>query len=255
MKQYYVLDCSAYMCYVEVRVNDVEVFALNVDGQMATDIPINLGILESGIQTIEVRGTPVSGKTELEPGSYIRYKVVEQDAGTEKFEVKKLFDNNYTSPVKKGVPLITNTSTFNATVPYKLDAWQNGINLKNEKNVKEKLVAEYNKIINLINAGSYEAFISKYGKREINNALAFYLTPQEAQERIARIVSDMKAGFKAMPLSKDVFVEYSASGKLACLKSSDKMSALRLENNETDEELILQISFYMPTGKAEFNLL
>lgn len=46
---YYELDVSALMCHFQIKINDVEVFSLDIDGQTSADIPINQGILESGI--------------------------------------------------------------------------------------------------------------------------------------------------------------------------------------------------------------
>ena len=124
MKNYYVLDVGTYMCHLIIKINDVEVFSLNIDGQMSTEIPINMGILESGMQAIQVIGLPANGEKELEKESYIRYKVMLYDVSGDKFVLIKNFENQYTPAVKKGIPIIVHESTFEAEVPYKLEAWQ-----------------------------------------------------------------------------------------------------------------------------------
>lgn len=250
------LDIGAYMCHLIVKINDVEIFSLNIDGQMSTEIPINMGILESGIQSIEVTGLPVKGKKELEKNSYIRYKVILYDVSDGEFKLLEILDNNYTPPVQKGIPVISHKSTFEAKVPYKLETWQNGINLKDVNfNLKERLIIEYNKIITLINSKQYTKFINIYKKREQNNAISMYLDEAEANYRMEKVIEDIKNGFKAKHITSNIILEYSAYGKLVSLKRNDGYSALYLDNEKTNEEIILQIAFYIPQGKAEFEVI
>lgn len=51
---YYMLDFSASACLFEIRINDYPVIHMNIPGQIATSIPINYAILNSGIQNILV---------------------------------------------------------------------------------------------------------------------------------------------------------------------------------------------------------
>jgi hypothetical protein len=257
MKQtYYELDCTAFMCFFQIKINDVEVFSLNVDGQTTADIPINHGILESEIQEIEVRVLPLSGTKALHKNAYVRYKLVEFDVSSGKFELINQLENHQTPPVVEGIPFTISKSKFQSNVTYKLAAWQNSLNLKDLKiNIKEKLIIEYNKIIHDLNSGNYQNFIEKCKKREKNVAFAMYLNESEAKNRLSKLTNDFKSGFKAKPISKDVIVEYSALGKLACLKSLNGLSALHLENSKTDEELLLPITFHIPEGKTEFEVI
>lgn len=253
---YYELDCSALMCYFEIRINDVCVFSLNVDGQAAMDIPINSGILEKGEHDIEVAVFPMHGKKELHKEAYVRYKVIEYDVSSGDFKFIQQFENFQTPPVQKGIPFVIHKSVFIANVSYKLDSWQNGVNLKDvEFNVKEKLIVEYKKIISDINNESYSSFIDKYKKKEKNTAIAMYLSQEESNNRIVNLINDFKTGFKAMPITDDVYVQYSAYNKLVSLKRINKMSALYLENPKTDEEIILDINFFIPKGQSEFEVI
>lgn len=257
MKQiYYEIDCSALMCYFQVRINDVEVFALNVDGQATMDIPINHGILESGIQEIEVRVTPLEGAKELDKEAYVRYRVNEFDVSSGDFKFIKQFDNHQTTPVVKGVPVLIHKSKFEANVNYKIDAWQNGQDLKEVKfDVKKKLMFAYNAIISDINKGDYKKFLNAITKRETNFAEMMYLNDSEKNTRIKKLTDDFSLGFKAIPVNETTVVEYSGYGKLASLKRINGMSVLYLINPETEEELVLPITFYIPEGKTEFEVI
>lgn len=256
MKPYYEIDFSAVMCSFQIKINDVELISMSIEGETRSDFPVNHLILESGKQTIEVKGLPMTGQKEMHDDSYIRYRVNMYDMASGEYVFVRQFEEYFTKKPDKNIPFIGHQSTFSAEVPYTLDAWQKGKDLKNVKfDVKEKLIKKYNDMIRLISAGSYNAFISQYQKRETNNALAMYLGQQQAESRMGGVISDMKNGFKVQELTDDVYVEYSAYGKLAALKRTDMMSALRLENAKTEEELVLPITFYIPEGKDEFEAI
>ncbi|MFC3158874.1 hypothetical protein ACFOEQ_10410 [Chryseobacterium arachidis] len=230
MKPYYEIDFSAVMCSFQIKINDVELISMSIDGQTRSDFPVNHLILESGKQTIEVKGFPMSGQTQLHEEAYIRYRVNVYDVSSGDYTFIKQFDEYFTLKPDKKIPFVGHKSTFEADVPYKLEAWQKGKDLKDVKfDVKEKLINKYKQMIKLINRGNYDTFIKQYQKRENNNATAMYLSNAQAEARMAGVVSDMKNGFKAQDLPADVFLEYSAYGKLVSLRSSDLMSALRLE--------------------------
>lgn len=250
------LDIGTFMCHLIIRVNDVEVFSLNIDGQMSTEIPINMGILSSGIQDIEVIGYPLKGEMHLHKDSYIRYKPILYDVENNQFRLLETLDNRNTAPVKDHDKFLIHKSTFEAKVPYVLEAFQNGVNLKNANlDIKEKLISEFSKIVKLINTNDLQNFVKSYSKKEINNAKSMFLGAGESKDRMQKILDDITSGFKAAPISNDVHVEYMGYGKLATLKRTDGLSALYLENDETNEELILQINYFMPEGGEELEII
>lgn len=252
---YYELDCSALMCYFEVRINDVCVFSLNVDGQASMDIPINSGILEKGEQDIEIRVSPLSGGKELHKEAYVRYKVIEYDVSSGDFKYVQQFENFQTAPVQESIPFIIHKSVFMANVSYKLDAWQNAVDLKEvEFDLKKTLILECEEIINALNDKNYKFFTDRFSKKELNNATCMYLTQEESKNRISQIISECEEGFKAMPIDNQVYIEYSAYNKLATLKRLNKMSALYLENSKTNEEIVLDIRFCGKKGNTNFEI-
>lgn len=252
---YYELDCSAFMCYFEVHINDVCVFSLNVDGQATMDIPINSGILEKGEQDIEIRVFPLSGGKELHKESYVRYKVIEYDVSSGDFKFVQQFENFQTAPAQKNIPFIIHKSIFMANVSYKLDAWQNGVDLKEVNfDLKKALIQECEKIINALNNKDYKLFTEKLAKKEKNAAIAMYLNSEESKNRISKILGELEDGFKAMPIDDNVYIEYSAYNRLATLKRLNRMPALYLENSDTDEEIVLDIKFCAIKGNTAFDI-
>ncbi|MFK7059790.1 hypothetical protein V3Q90_06595 [Flavobacterium oreochromis] len=253
---YYELDCSAVMCYFTIKINDVEIFSLNVEGQIASDIPINNGILEKGEQIIEITMYPLKGEKELHKEAYVRYKVIEFDVSSGDFKYLNQFQEHQTIPVKKGIPVIKNSSIFNANVSYKLDAWQNSKNLKDLNiDLKKEIVSKYNEIIQIINEEQYDK-LKKLLKMKFDNlAICMYLNKNEAQQKIDNLIDDFKSGFKPQKLTGAEVLEYSAKNKLVCLKRLDGKNALKLINQKTHEELELMMYFYMPQGKTDFEII
>lgn len=251
----YEADISALNCTLQIRLNDVEIFSAPISGQMRTDIPLNLGILESGEQEIEVRDIPLPNELQLHENSYIRHQINEFDLSTGKYQFLQQFDEYQTSPVQKGNPFIFHKSTFKAEVPYKIDAWQNGQNLRDIKGIKSDLIKAYNKLIRHISNKKFDLVIEALTRREKNTATSLYLSEEESRNRISKLLYDFENDFKVLPLSDATKIEYSAYGKLVCLKLEDNMPALRLENLETNEDLILPLNFYLPEGKTEFEVI
>ena len=53
MKPYYEIDFSAVMCLFKIKINEVELISLSIEGQTRSDLSINHLILESGKSTVE----------------------------------------------------------------------------------------------------------------------------------------------------------------------------------------------------------
>lgn len=249
---YYQLDFSALLCKFEVKVNDIEILTMNVDGQTSTDIPINAAIFGSGLQKIEVKGFPLDGTKSINPAAYIRYKVIEQEVGTGKFLFVKDFENYQTSAVKEGMPFIYHTSNFSAAVPYELDAWKNLRNLKDLKTaIKPALIKVYQKIIQKAKDGDYKALVDVIKVVESRNAKTMYLNEHDTYQRIKSILDDIADGFEIMDLAEGKTLTYAANGRLVRFIRPDGNSAFVLKNNKTNQELVLDFWFCLPDGSQE----
>lgn len=255
-KTAYELDLSAFMCHLQIKVNDVEILSLDIDGQTATDIPINQAILESGPQEIEVRATPLSGSKTLNPNAYISYKINVYDMSSGDYSFMKQLEKVQTPPVQEGVPLTLHKRTFDAEVPYVLDAWQHGLVVKDHiPDIKEQLIETYNKLISEINAGNYANFKKAISRKEQNTAKALYLSEAETNSRINSIIKDFQSGFKGKPVGNDTIVETEAYGKLVKLITPDGASAFAFENKETEEDLLIDIEFFLPPNEKALTLI
>ncbi len=255
IKPYYMIDFSASACTFEIRVNDYPVITQNIEGQVASIIPINFAILESGNQTITAKTLPIAGQTELDSAADLRFKVLLFDVSND-FVFQEQYEEFQSGPVvEQKLPIIIMTGKFVANVPYVLKAWQDGQDLVNIKDVTSKLYTAYNTIASNINSGKYDLFKEKISRRENNMVMSMYLPQTEAQSRLTGLTSDFKSGFKVMPIPHDSVLQFYANNKVVALKKLNGESALYLTNDKTQEELMLDLSFYIPEGKTEFEVI
>jgi len=252
---YYMIDFSASACLFEIRVNDYPVIHMNVEGQVASNIPINYAILKSGAQSISVTVLPNVGDLELHPKSEVKFNIKIFDV-TNDFVFDQQFGDYQSETVgEKKIPVIKHVGTFKAEVPYQLEAWQKGKNLKDVDDCREKLESAYGKVTRMIRDGRFDDYKKSISQREENMAVSMYLSKAESEGRFTDLVDDFKSGFKIQPVSKEAIMFICADNKVAFLKKVNGESALYLENLEAEEELMLDISFYIPEGKNEFEII
>lgn len=254
---YYTVELTAIACYVEILINDVPVISIEANGQISPNIPINYAITNSGIQKISAKMTPLTKETKLRSNAELSYCVRLFDVANDQFVFIKNFAEQKiaTDEKSKSFPFIIKLSEFEAEIPYTLTKWDNATNLKDLKDLKQKLEASYNYIGKIIDKGNYNEFAEIIKSRENNMAISMYLSEINSKARINSLIDDAKNGFKIMPLAKDVVLKLYGYGKLASLKKINREPALFLFNEETNEELMLDLMFYIPEGKTEFEVI
>ncbi|MBL3547498.1 hypothetical protein [Chryseobacterium sp. KMC2] len=252
---YYVIDFSASACMFEIRINDYPVIHMNATNQVSTMIPVNYAILEKGKQTITASILPVAGQTEIDKQAELKFNIKLFDV-TNNFVFDKQFGDYQSKPVEdKKLPVIRYESSFDADVPYKLTAWQDGMNLKDVKDCREKLDLAYNKIIRLIQNAKYDEYKKLILRREGNMAQSMYLSPQESEGRFKELLNEFMGGMKIQPIPADAMMILYADNRTAVLKRPNGDAVLYLIDPKTKEELMLDITFYIPQGKNEFEII
>jgi len=256
-KPYYVIDFNAVNSLIDIRINDVSVLCLNIDGQISTIIPVNNAILESGKQLVSYNLLPLVGENALRDTVNFSASVCLYDAGGDLIEKKEEM-TKFTMPENKtGIPLpkYEGEIFFYADVPYKLDAWQNSRDLSKVDNLRTLVDSTYKRIEEIINNAQYDQFANMIRKREDNIATCMYLSDKEKNERITELIEMMETGFKIVPVSeKDIMIIY-GHDKLVSLKKPDGRSSLLLKNKDTGDELNLEIQFHLQQGNNELAVI
>lgn len=255
---YYMINFSAAACLFEIRVNDTPVISMNIKGQASTKIPINFAIAKSGVQEVSIKVLPLPGSIKLSPAAELSYSVELYDVTNNKFSFKEEH-TEYKSPKvekEKIIPTITNTTTFKATIPYQLkDYWKEGQELKDIDDLGIKIRNTYARLGKIISDGNYDLFAKKMENREYNMATSMYLSPNESKARVEGLINDFKNGFDFMMIDEKAIAVLSAYGKKVALKTVNGEPALSFGNKELNEQIMLDIEFYLPQNTTEFEII
>jgi len=260
MKPYYVIDFSVVNCFMDIRVNEIPVFNMNADGQVATIIPINNAIVESGKQNICYRLLPLLGETVLRDNADFSASVWLYDASGDLIKKQEeINDTLFTMPKNtKEIPLpeCKGEIIFNAIVPYKLDAWQNSQDLRKIENLRFMVNSVYRKIEEIINNAHYDKFCDLIKQREDNVAVCMYLSESEKNERITNLIDTIKEhDLKIVPFSENDEMVIFGNNKLVTLQNPDGDSALVLKNEESEMELSLAVSLHLKQDEKELSII
>jgi hypothetical protein len=255
-KPYYTIDFSASACIAEIRVNDVPVLHLELPGQASSVVPINFAIPATGNHTLSARILPLVGETAVSQHAKLEYKL-------KLFEITNGFDLKETildytfhdiSPNQK-LPVVQKVQQFKAEVPYSFTGWENGQDLNQIDDVHSRLLKAYDKLAAMIKAGDYPSFRKAIENREHIMTTSMYLSGTRATARVDNLIRDFESGFVMNPLAEDALTLYYGNGKMAALRRPNGDHALSAINEEKEEEMLLDLAFYIPKGKTEFEII
>jgi hypothetical protein len=253
---YYMIDFSVVNCKFEFQINKVDLLSMNVNGQMASNMPCNHLILGSGVQQLDIFVYPSAGETEFDDETELSVKLVLYDVVGGR--VDEVIDDNIVSwemnDNDKKETVISHTLHFNAQVPYQLTAWQNSTNLNTVENLRQKVETAYEKLGEMITKKQYDAFKNLMQEKEKRVVISMYLDEKESERRMDGLIEEFENGFEFVPLSGAETMHIYADGKLVCLKTEDGESALRFLNKETDDEIYLDIMLHLKKGDTELTV-
>jgi hypothetical protein len=255
-KPYYAIEFSAAACIAEIRVNDIPVLYMEFPGQASSLTPVNFAIPETGSQLLTARILPLAGHTTVEQNAKLSYELRLYEI-VNGFELKETV-LDYTFPAiepDKKVQALDKTHQFHAEVPYNFMGWRNGQNLTKIDDAFPKLVNAYKKAAAMIKNKEYASYATAIANREHIMTTSMYLSEQKAAARINSLIKDFESGFILAPFPDDAVLRIYAGGKMAALMRPNTDHILRVVNEEKDEEVLLDLAFYMPLNKTEFEII
>ena len=200
---------------------------------------------------------PLNGEKALHPSAEFSYNIKVFDA-LNQLEFKEQLPGEYAiakvDPAKK-TPLLTQSAFFVADVPYTIKSYQDGADLKSITNLKDKLQGAYQQLARIIANKEMEKLQKLIANRERVVGVTMYLNKEETEARINGLTRDLGAGFKLLPIPSDAVIKISGNGKLASLVKPNGDAAITLVNTQTEEEMSLEFSFYIPKGKTELEII
>lgn len=256
IEPYYQIDFNAVACKFEASINDVNLLSYTVEGQVGTLLPLNSGILKSGPQQLKIKVLPIEGQPQLHPEAAFSYtiKIFEVRYG---FELKEELEG-YTFPApdpSKKQTELEHIQEFHAEVPFTIDSWQQGILLTDVDDLSDRLKRAYGRIAMQIRTKDYTGLKKELANREKTMATSMYLSKEDADARINALITDIESGYVIMPLDPASYISISGNGRLAAYKKLSGEPLFTLMKPETGEELMLDLCFYIPAGKTEFEVI
>jgi len=264
----YRLKISGNLSY-EVRVNDIPIAVRNNTGSQTLWFPINNTIAKSGLQSLEINVFPKLEKNGAKFEKFIGAGdfelMVEQTAwskagGLDKPKVVLRYDLPETDFSK--AESHKDILSFNATVPYKLIAWNDGktFNLKDSEVLKKKVLSAYNDLKTDYETQKGKQFTDRASKGLFNLYQASYFTKEEGQEYVKAIVDFVnEEPTKLEPLENYKLI-ICGGGKLIGLKRTDGYNnnegVLRRVYNEGGQKVqIDDILLYQPADQNELEVI
>ncbi len=163
-KSFYEFEIKTANCLIEILIDDFPCFSNYKDGGMAVDYPINDAILQSGKHIITVKifnskeGEIISKYANCELKGFVKEANAEASGRNliHEFPAFNFKENN--------LPILVQTSAFQAEVPYTNLGWAKSFDLKNidEKEVLRELndnLSKITEIYNTRNGNSVSRFI------------------------------------------------------------------------------------------------
>ncbi|NRS87179.1 hypothetical protein HNQ02_000079 [Flavobacterium sp. 7E] len=164
----------------------------------------------------------------------------------------------------KGLPVYEWRSTFDAEVPHDLTGWRNSVNLQKEqedekKDIKKELIAEYQKVYEIIKNRDVEGYLTLVKDREELLGKTMYYTEKERKEK-RKMAEELlnNSDFELEPLFPETFkLEYQGYGKLATLLHlADGEGIIRMRNKSNpDENIYLDFLFQRKVKSGKLTVI
>lgn len=239
----YTAEIVAHRCSVELSINGIPCFrsfseANEQPTTNAIDWPLNLMILENGIQNFEYKVMPRKGETIILEKALIRIKIVVREAIEEYVPQEEIYQEveiNFSD--KKGLPSYSHKGKFSAKLPYKIEGWKNSMDLSNEnqENLFNEIIQWNRKIRDIYAQANKEEYIKVFKERnqEINKCL--YINTNEAEQ--SPNFNPKYQDLIALP-NTNYKLELFANGKLASVRMPYELPGFRYDPKVINEDAL-----------------
>ena len=233
---YYVAEITSSRCSVELSINGIPNYNHFAEEDIMStakiDWPINCSISKNGLQHFEVLVLPLKNKITILPKALVRIKIFKTEA-IEEYVNQELVSKEIeiTFADKKGLPTYIIKNTFPAELPFKIEGWENSVDLsKEDKNELYKEIIVWNeKIAQIYQTSDAAGYKKAFGKRDLE------------QNRLLYILQNDNPSFH--PKDKDILslpnilykLELYANGKLASVRMPYELPGFRYDPKIQDE--------------------
>lgn len=258
MRPFYSVYFNARMCYMKISVNGIPLLGMEVRGQCSSRYPFNNLLLGSGWATITYEALPLKGEARLHKDAFLSCKVelYDLDSNYEPLLTMASFETREDMVT----PFVAHRETFQVDVPYNLIGWKHSVKLDQlEGQMKDQLklmvAKKYHSIITMMRNHDFSRLENAFREREAIMGVCFYLTEDEKHDRMKALEEVIMNCSEVALLSRTDRLEFASDGRLVRLIKMDRDSALRLRNNESGEETMIDLWLHMKHGSQNLSII
>ncbi len=242
---------------MRISINDIPLVVLPVKGQCSSRFPFNNLILESGWATVRYEMLPLKGETQLNKEAYLNCWIELYDIESTNRQPLVTTALYETPPHEKTIiPYMVHEDTFRVNVPYKINGWKPSVTLDHfKRQLTTMVVRKYNDIMETMRNKDFAQYRNDFREREDIIAECFYLSETEKQGRMKDVCEAISNSTKIVPLTSEERLELGANGRLVRLIKNDGESALRIRNDNTKEETILDMWLHMKPESIQLTII
>jgi len=270
---YFIIEMQNDACRFEVLLNDIQVFSHHLDGRVSwMRYPINSEISQSGKQILKLRLYPpmIDRTTQqllptLTEASKLKIRIMCGDK-EDKMDSNRLVKTIETPTITdidgktisalNGLLFYELIDTISLEVPYAIEGWSKGQDLKKVHNFEQMVVAYYKELENIIKNNNYEELYKRIYKKELELQQSWYYdTAEGSNDRIDAYVKYLPyKDFKPIENYKMVI---SDDGKMVYLKSLSVVSFNRVGilSNVEGGYTYMPFYLYMPQGSDKLEII
>jgi len=278
----YYLSYEQISCFSEILVNDIPVNENFQKGSRGATFEINNFIFKSGIQKVTFRLYP-AGKIDIRDFSTLvddtKMKIEITEADNKNRNTKDKEITSYLTPITtfkdndgyertkfegSGKDYYEASFTFNATIPYKVEGFENAFDLRelDKEILLKKLISEYNKVKDIYQNKEYDN-IAKTSYDALRNQVVSEYQNREYVNDVWNMLMEVykQPTFEMQPIENYKMIFF-ADGKLVALMQDSKDPRVRgntslwakFNRGEGVETLFCNSYFYIPKGETEFKI-
>lgn len=261
-KRMYYVQVNKGGCRVELDVNDLLLHNDFTEWGSTGSIPMNLSILKSGKQSLQVKIYPTSQQKTLTDITRLQVVVTYGETPNSSIEeqVTVLDWNLPKDIIDQKLPYYETTLNFDATVPYDYTYRLDGAaDLRKIPNIERMALEKMKEIRQLYEAGDVETYWNMVFDKYAQYANSLYQTPENISEDIEEdvILWGQHKNRKIFPINDYETLFYTEGKIITLLERETRESVLKC--SYTDEEGFecedeLTIILYMPKGSNELQI-
>ena len=244
---YYIAEITSSRCSVEFSINGIPAYnhfeETNTASTATVEWPINLFILENGLQHFDLKVMPLKKDTSIVEKAFARVKIYKTEAILE-YVLQELVSDEIeiTFHDKKGLPVYIHKDTFNGEQPFKIEGWKNSVDLskENQDQLYKEIIQWNKKIVSIYQTSNKQEYKRIFDPRnaEINKVM---YQPENQEVSFHPKFKDL------ISLPNDIYkLELFANGKLASVRMPFELPGFRFDPKVINKDAIgfsLNVSF------------